>query len=50
MIGSGYNGGAGDFNPRGLRRPRLVDVTVSILIDPISIHEVFADLDARNLL
>ena len=33
------------FNPRGLRRPRLLRPPGDIMVCFISIHEVFADLD-----
>ena len=34
-----------NFNPRGLRGPRLDPDPHGNHVDPISIHEVFADLD-----
>ena len=44
-IPTSNNRSDGDFNPRGLRRPRP-DVRAGVVaIEVISIHEVFADLD-----
>ena len=34
-----------NFNPRGLRRPRLSPCDIYLPYSHISIHEVFADLD-----
>ena len=38
----------GDFNPRGLRRPRPVRRLSGVRAPGISIHEAFADLDAPD--
>ena len=38
-----------DFNPRGLRRPRLHQLFENCRGGFISIHEVFADLDATSM-